>query len=318
MPNKDLNTFAAQNSMLFDAKRNLVYGRLRGYDMTVTSSSKNEALATMNVESANADSAEMLSQFLYLLPKSHPCVAFAHYQNRTVTVGMRGSGAAGVSAFSAALGDVTNFLLQHGFASCCRYCGAKTGLAAYSINGKCDTMCESCFQSVSGGSAAVAQEPKKSNFGLGVVGALIGAALGCVVWVLIYQFGYIAGIAGAAMLIFAAKGYELLGGRIDVRGVILCSILSIVMLFVAVNVTMFVEVYKALKEYYYVTLSDIDFVALFRTAWADGELRRAMLADLGVGYLLAALVGVPYAMQLFKKAKYQAEAVRLPAYQIHE
>ena len=62
------------------------------------------------------------------------------------------------------------------------------------------------------------QEKKPVNMVTGIVGAFLGILVGVVLWVIIYQMGYIAGIAGFVMMICAFKGFELLGGRVNIDG----------------------------------------------------------------------------------------------------
>lgn len=47
---------------------------------------------------------------------------------------------------------------------------------------------------------------KKENLPLGLIGAVIGILLGSVLWVLIGQIGFIAGIAGYAIVFCGMKG----------------------------------------------------------------------------------------------------------------
>jgi len=56
---------------------------------------------------------------------------------------------------------------------------------------------------------------KKENLPLGLIGAVIGILLGSVLWVLIGQIGFIAGIAGYAIVFCGMKGYALLGKELS-------------------------------------------------------------------------------------------------------
>lgn len=108
--------------------------------------------------------------------------------------------------------------------------------------------------------------------------------LGVVVWVLIYQLGYISGIAGLVMVICALKGYELLGGHISKAGVIISCIISIIMVIVAEQVCVGIEIFNAYKDYY-----EISFFDAFRSVpefLEEPELRAAVIGDVVIGYLL--------------------------------
>ena len=67
----------------------------------------------------------------------------------------------------------------------------------------------------------------------GLVGAFLGSLIGCALWVVIYRLGYIAGIAGAVTAICAMKGYEMLGGHLDRKGVAGSAIIMVVMIYFA-------------------------------------------------------------------------------------
>ncbi|MBQ4563034.1 MAG: hypothetical protein IJA58_00975, partial [Lachnospiraceae bacterium] len=71
------------------------------------------------------------------------------------------------------------------------------------------------------------------NFGLGIVGALIGALIGGVLWVVIGKMGYIAGIAGFVIIYLAAMGFKK-GAKVLTRsGAVIAVIISALMIFAA-------------------------------------------------------------------------------------
>ena len=72
---------------------------------------------------------------------------------------------------------------------------------------------------------------EKSRLVPGLVGAFLGSLIGCALWVVIYRLGYIAGIAGAVTAICAMKGYEMLGGHLDRKGVAGSAIIMVVMIY---------------------------------------------------------------------------------------
>lgn len=73
----------------------------------------------------------------------------------------------------------------------------------------------------------------KSVVFLGIIGAVIGAALGSVVWIIIGKIGFIAGIAGLIMVIAAMKGYSILAGTIDRKGRIISICIAMAMILAA-------------------------------------------------------------------------------------
>lgn len=74
-------------------------------------------------------------------------------------------------------------------------------------------------------------EPEKGSVLTGTVGAIIGALLGMIVWVVVLMMGYVASIVGILIAWLSGKGYDLLHGRqgtIKTVIVILCVVLAVV------------------------------------------------------------------------------------------
>jgi hypothetical protein len=71
------------------------------------------------------------------------------------------------------------------------------------------------------------------NVPLGILGAVLGAALASILWILIGMIGFIAGFAGYVIVLLAIRGYGLLAGSIDRKGKIIAICIAFLMLFVA-------------------------------------------------------------------------------------
>lgn len=142
---------------------------------------------------------------------------------------------------------------------------------------------------------------KSSNILLGIVGAVIGSIIGVALWVAIYYFGYIAAIAGFVMIACAMKGYEILGGALDKKGIIVASIISFIMVFVANHLSWTLDAYVELKKYEKVSFRDV-FNSMPDMIKAFG-LQADYLKDLGVGYLLTLIGGVSTIINKFKQVK---------------
>lgn len=82
-------------------------------------------------------------------------------------------------------------------------------------------------------SPSEADTESQSNLPLGILGAIIGAALGGVLWIVIGKIGFIAGIAGFVMVMLAMKCYAIFAGSIDRRGQIISICIAFLMIFAA-------------------------------------------------------------------------------------
>lgn len=88
----------------------------------------------------------------------------------------------------------------------------------------------------------------RSNVILGMIGALLGDALGISAYIYMYRqniWGYVAAML-LCLLIFI--GYRLLGGTIDINGLILCSLIYIVSLYPTELAAVTYDLMDAMKE----------------------------------------------------------------------
>ena len=125
---------------------------------------------------------------------------------------------------------------------------------------------------------------KKENMLLGIIGALVGVLLGAVLWVIIGQVGFIAGIAGYAIVFCGMKGYGVLGRVLSKGGIVICILLSIVAVAGAEMVSLAITAYKELGEYG-ITLGDA--FRLLPDLMKEPELAGAVAKDLIIGYALS-------------------------------
>ncbi len=67
----------------------------------------------------------------------------------------------------------------------------------------------------------------------GLVGALLGALLGGGSIILLDQIGYVASISGLILAVCTLKGYELLAGKLSVKGVVISLVFVLLTPYVA-------------------------------------------------------------------------------------
>ncbi len=143
----------------------------------------------------------------------------------------------------------------------------------------------------------------KSNMLLGILGAILGAALGGVIWIIIGKMGFIAGLAGFAMMIFAIMGYRMFSGNLDKKGQVISLLIAFVMIFVA-NYTLYALEYC---KYYYssnynlVNISNafkkIPEFLTYTESWVD------FIKDLVIGYALSIWSGIGTIKSTFSRRK---------------
>lgn len=70
---------------------------------------------------------------------------------------------------------------------------------------------------------------KKENIVGGIVGALLGSLLGMLSVLILSQLGYVAALSGVIMAVCVLKGYEMLGGKLTKKAVVISAVIMILM-----------------------------------------------------------------------------------------
>lgn len=290
---KKVKQYALNKGFSVEEKNGLIYGRMNGFFFSILQDPTTPAKHTVHlwVKESQMTAIPAIADFLNQCTAKHQYLQSASYSGTKVTAEFQGIGFKWSKLYTpcldAFLQEFTLYCRNNGLVSCCEVCGAEPGLNLYQIGDTEHMLCSSCYSNTSDSLQREAAEASKKGSGNivgGIVGALLGSVLGVVVWVLIYQLGYISGIAGLVMVICALKGYELLGGHISKAGVIISCIISIIMVIVAEQVCVVIEIFNAYKDYY-----EISFFDAFRSVpefLEEPELRAAVIGDVVIGYLL--------------------------------
>lgn len=195
------------------------------------------------------------------------------------------------------------FLKTEGAGTGCQICGSEYDVSSFNVNGAPHFLCADCARQSLNQLEAERQSKssEKSNLPLGIIGALIGSLLGAALWVFIYQAGYIAGIAGIAIFLGALKGYSLLGKTADRKGVIVCTLITVIMVFLANELSIRLAVYLAAEDQH----MHMSFAEINRN-WSNymkiDDFKYGYIKDLFVGYLLAAVAVFGTVRQAFRNA----------------
>lgn len=145
------------------------------------------------------------------------------------------------------------------------------------------------------GQGGMAEKPV--NIVTGIVGAFVGVLIGVVLWVVIYQLGIIAGIAGFVMMICAFKGFELLGGRMNLAGAVICIALVLIAVYFAHNISVAISIMQE--------MDDVSFSSAYKSIpefrKLVSEFDKAYLHDLLIGYGLTLVAIIPSIKGKFRR-----------------
>lgn len=135
----------------------------------------------------------------------------------------------------------------------------------------------------------------RSNPALGVVGAILGALLGAALWIVLYQVGIIASIAGIAIVFCACKGYILCSKSAKLGGIIISVCISVVVLLAAVFFCWGLDVYHELIAEYQLTLMDAILFVPEIALTADFVVE--FIKEILIGLILIAVGATPFVRQ---------------------
>jgi len=158
-------------------------------------------------------------------------------------------------------GEVVSLLRTGGYQSCCQNCGQTADTDACIMAGVPSLLCDSCYQQLGHNQEQIQQESagKPENVLAGVVGVALA-----LLWTLFPKteaygsvfcsaiMGYVAALSGIVLAVCTLKGYELLGGRLSTKGIVIACVLMLAMTYVGYRLDWAITVAK----YFEASLTD--------------------------------------------------------------
>lgn len=273
------------------------YGNVDGFKYIVSYLAQSKQYTIVTTVKKDQEVGE-LQEYINTMDRG-PFVNYVSYTDRVLYISMTNSNQLDVWEIQRVMKNISSFLLTQGYSQCCRHCGEITNVDVCSVEGNADLICQSCFANYE----SKMPEVKSVNLPLGIIGALAGSLIGVIAWVLIYQLGIVAGITGFIMSVACLKGYEMLGGRLDKKGIIIGVLIAIAMLFIAEMIALGFEIQSAYGEYG-MTIGIMDSMKQIPLFLGESEVLFGVIKDLGVGYVFMIAASFSYI-----KSQYRAVAV---------
>lgn len=281
------------------------YGNLNGFNFcAVHLPNASEVQIRINYRSDKPDIKEKINQVFANMKAQNKKLLSIEIDDYSILIHQRTqSQKKMVQLTESTVKQIISFLAVQECTSGCGVCGNSEAVF-YEVNGGMNCLCANCSNEIAGKleqnrQAAISN---KSKVVPGLVGALIGSLIGAALWILIYQMGYISGIAGAVTIICALKGYEKLGGCLDVKGVIVAFAFSLVMIFIAEQAAVSISLARELDKYGY----DYSVFEVYKELpdWLEmADAKGDYIQELVIGYILALVVGIPFVFNALKDAK---------------
>lgn len=237
----------------YDSANNVIYGKKGEYDILVYAADARYP-NTLSIHTAARRSMALTNEESKEFTKSLSQVTGLKHEGNQITVTQKNI--ANWSKLQEAVVQSVNsllaFLQAKNLQPCCSVCGQSVEVAPYQVSSGYMHLCPDCEVNLRGNMATVAtqKQNKKENVVAGIVGALLGSLLGVLSIIILSRLGYVAAISGVIMAVGVLKGYELLGGKLTKKGIIIGVIIMLVMTYVGDRLDWAIVIYGELGDYF--------------------------------------------------------------------
>lgn len=270
---------------VYDKTYNVMHGTVNGIVLLIIPvRALNQFRIQLHADIEKSGGKDDFLAFLQELKQRYPIIQYTGYHgNDTITLNVESSEQGDKDNLSIIVSELTSKCLERGIRNCCSQCKNVPPVRAAALDGTPVLLCENCFTQESKGERE--QNGQKENIILGLFGAVLGVLLGAVLWVVIGMLGFIAGIAGFAMVFCGIKGYDMLGKKLSRKGIVICIVISCLMILAAEYSSLGIAIYQELGDTYYLSL--MDSLALVPAFLEEPEVVQSVIKDLIIGYVLA-------------------------------
>lgn len=270
---RNYEQLAQSIGLKFDEEYGVIYGNRGEYTLLLHAPNDNYPYQLLVNASASRAGGPLSKDECKQFTKGNTHVATIGQKGYVISMSLKGIGNQNKlkERVEEALNALTGFLRINGFVNCCQFSGEPAETAPYCVGNTYMLLSPEGFAAVSQNTSIVQQqkESRKENLVGGIVGALLGTLLGVASIIILSQLGYVAVISGIIMAVCTLKGYELLGGKLTKKGIVISVILMIIMTYIGDRLDWAIMVMRELE---------IDFASAYRFV---PELLSAEIIDSG-------------------------------------
>jgi hypothetical protein len=309
MKDKLLLSLAESTNLNSINKQDVLFGNYRGYNISINSINYVYYI-DFPIKLTSEFGEDKLNSFLHDLTTEFKKLNYAAYKPSSIQLQYtpQYKKHRNPEIVLSILNKLIDFAIMNNLVTCCSSCGEGIEVTPFLLGSTVIPCCKNCQLEIKNTIAEQQNnvQNKGNNVVGGIVGGFIGALLGSVLWIIIYQMNYIAAIAGLAIAVCCIKGYQMLGGKLNLLGVIITSIITILMVYLANHFSLAIDIYSEFKMDYYITFFDAlkavpDFLE-------EPSIREAFMKDLLIGYLLTAIGSFSYIKKAYREANYKIKA----------
>ena len=227
---------AAATGLRYDEANDLFHGVRDGFDFIAYHTDDRQPFAlVLHTAAKSADGSALDKKVVKEFQKSSKSIGYLGQKNMDIRVTVQATAKNLKDALNECITATTTFLRANSYSPCCDLCGQTVETGALKMGGEYYHMCPDCEMKMRSDAALKDQQnaQKKENIVGGIVGALLGSLLGAVSILVLSQLGYVAALSGMIMAVCVLKGYEMLGGKLTKKAVVISVIIMILMTYFA-------------------------------------------------------------------------------------
>ena len=246
-------TIAGALGFQYDGANDVIYGKRGEYDILIYAADKRypnmltiHTAARRHIALTNEEKKEFI--------KSLKQVTGIKQDGNQITVTQKniGNWTKLQESLAESVNNLLAFLHAKSFQPCCSVCGQSVEVEPYQVASGYMHLCPDCGVNMQGNLMTAAQQMqnKKDNVVAGTVGALLGSLLGVLCIIVLSRLGYVAAISGVIMAVGVLKGYELLGGKLTKKGLVIGVVIMLIMTYVGDRLDWAIMLYGEIGDYY--------------------------------------------------------------------
>jgi hypothetical protein len=310
MKKKVLKELKNEMQINYLEKEGALIGYYRGYNISMGTLDTRYDISYISIPLKCPEnlSIETISVFLNNLRSKYKGLSLARYENYRIVLNytpkLRSKSKSEI--FLLIINEVIDFCVLNNFVRCCEFCGESFDLSPVLINKVVASSCVNCKVELKNTLEVnrQAQREKSSNIIGGIVGSFLGAVIGSIIWIVVSQMGYIAALAGLAIAVCSIVGYEKFGGKLDVVGIIITSVITIFTVYLAQHISYAIDIYNTYKHQGFTFTTSLQSVPVFLE---NPKFARVFWGDLAKGYILTIAGSVSYIYKSYKERNYVVE-----------
>lgn len=304
---ENYKSLAAGIGFTYDEYTNTIYGIKNGYELLVYATDQRYPYLLTITTSARSANATLGKDEISLFKKSvAPAVAMTQ-KDSLITVTNKNQTNQGKlrEDIDYTLSALAAFLSERSFVPCCQTCGITTQTVGFMLETARLHLCANCAAKAKNENEVKAQKRQQKNVNIigGIIGAILGSLIGVACIVLLGMLGYVAALSGIVMAFCTLKGFDKLGGKLTVVGIIISCVIMVGMTYFGNRLDWAIEISQAMQEYYDYKVGIFDAFQSVPTVVAELDGMGDYLASFLEQLLFVAVGAVPTIISITREQR---------------